>query len=65
MQSKNGIGKEWANEILKRGYVADNKEPNKTKAKIWNQKAAVFETIELTTGNTFKFKGGWRGDMIK
>jgi hypothetical protein len=65
MQRQSGIGKKWAEDILKRGYQADNKNPNVTKAKIWNQKAAVFEEIELSSDNSFKFKGRWRGDMIK
>lgn len=65
MQRSDGIGKDWANKVLKHGYQSDNKEPNKTKAKIWNQKAAVFEEIEFSSDSTFKFKGKWRGDMIK
>lgn len=65
MQSRNGIGIAWAKTVLSRGYQSDNKNPNKTKAKIWNSKAAVFEEIELSSDNSYKFKGKWRGDMIK
>lgn len=67
MQSNRGISKEWANSVLQNGYQSDNKEPNKTKAKIWNQKAAVFETIEFDLGLT-KAKVGtvrWNGRKVK
>jgi len=65
MQSNRGIGIKWAKQILAGGYQKDNQNPNKTKAKIWNQKAAVFEEIELSSCNTKKYKQNWRGDMIK
>lgn len=65
MQSRNGIGKEWANKILAEGYQMDNREPNKTKAKVWNKSENKFEEIELTSTNTKKYKQLWRGDMIR
>ena len=65
MQSNAGIGIKWAKQILAGGYQKDNQNPNKTKAKIWNQKAAVFEEIELSSDNSYKFKGKWRGDMVR
>lgn len=65
MQRRDGIGKYWANKVLKHGYQSYNKEPNKTKAKIWNQKAEVFEEIELSSDTIFKFKNKCREGMIK
>lgn len=65
MKHNDGIGIKWAKKTLAYGYQADNKNPNVTTAKVWNQKAAVFEVVELSSEKTFKFKGGWRGDMIK
>ena len=66
MQHRNGIGLHWAKTVLNHGYESDNKNPMITKAKVWNQKAQVFEEIEIQLGLTKSREKSirWNGSKV-
>ncbi len=65
MQSRDAIGKDWANKVLSQGYQSDNKNPSVTTARVWDKKTNKFKTITIKPGDNPMNKMHWRGDMLK